>query len=211
MIFIALNQLAMNVWSVVKSIPLWWLCACFSVKSVCTSMTRFHPLIRKSRTHLVKSPHSLLEYLLKNKINFQPVRWGCLPFLHKSLIIIGYDIQVLMQLSLLCFQVSRNRMVIGVRAFVLDWSQAWSGRMPLIIKDAALEQYRSPGMIAIASFQITNKSCDTSSIWCTLTVDQWRFMTNCWATPVWGGLRGDSWALTYLHKWRCFDCMLPWQ
>ncbi len=52
-----------------------------SVKYVCTSMTRFSGRVG----HVVKSPRSLLEYLLKTKIHIQLVRWGCLPLSHNSL------------------------------------------------------------------------------------------------------------------------------
>ncbi len=85
MIITALVHLALSVWNVVKLIlllPLWWL---FAVLSVCTTTTRFHPPIRKCKTHLVKSPWSLLEYLLRTKILIQLMRWGGLPLLHKSL------------------------------------------------------------------------------------------------------------------------------
>ncbi len=55
------------------SIP--WFYGRVSVKAVCTSMAGFtHAPIWNSRTHLVKSPHSLLEYLLKTKIRIQLVR-----------------------------------------------------------------------------------------------------------------------------------------
>ncbi len=56
-----------------------------SAKSMCTSTTRFHPPIWKSKTHLFNSPHSLLDYLLKTKSHIQLLSRGCLPFLHKSL------------------------------------------------------------------------------------------------------------------------------
>ncbi len=140
-------HVAASVWNVVKQtcinvlLPLGWLCACVSVKSMCTSKgtssrrrrqegTQFYGTggptqsalqrtknlnsklsiiqhyavymccmpsrclrrldarlvqawqgftnpIWKSKTHLVKSPHCLLEYVLKTKICIQLVRRGC--------------------------------------------------------------------------------------------------------------------------------------
>ena len=108
--------------------------------------------------------------------------------------------------------VSRNRKVVGVRAFVLDWFQVCSGerhtspRMPWTLhwSDISWDPWRWLMKTVVVKLPYINYV-----VYVFLAVGQWRFMTNC-STPVRGGLLSETWALTSLPEWWCFDCILPW-
>jgi len=87
--------------------------------------------------------------------------------------------------------VSRNRKIIGVRMFVLDLSQVWSGRVSHSLQESPLSctGATTAGKFALASLEMER----VVPVNVPISVDQ---LSN---TPVRGGL---------LSEWWCFDCML---